>query len=335
MASAQAHPVYAMRPVSMDRMAPAAHGRKRPGAYDCFGVEGRTWLTIGRFLLIVYIMMLVQQWVDSRPRTNNDQCEIGDTLFFIIPDLPRITGDMVSASVADFWMVIHIVTFFLWIAVTSPNRQLWVRRWFTLWGNGYGLRALVVGLTWYYAPAFKDHEGYVSSNPFYGALVMLAQVRSSLTDLMFSGHTLTFVLSARFVYYYGVSIMFRSFYVISAIFGPILLIAVREHYSADVGVAAIVAYLVFEVYHLWYVRGYRQRWLRVWEIEVSEPIVVIYPVQVTLGDGTQLVIGQERAGERELIGGHVSPERDALMKVLRYIDGDEVPRRAPINQHQI
>jgi hypothetical protein len=317
--------VYYVEPVMPQRRL-----LKVPSRGDCFGIEGRTWLVIGRFILTIFLMFLVQQWSDVQERPNNEICEIKDTFFLIIPNLPRVMDDSFSVHAADAWILIQLGVFFAWIALTSPNRQLWVRRWFTMWTYGYGLRALTVGLTFYYAPEFKDQEPFAADNPFYGALLLLLQLRSSLTDLMFSGHTMTWVLSARFVYYYAASMLFRSFYVAGAVLGPFLLIAVREHYSADVVVAVFVAYGVFEIYHLWYVRGYRERWLRTWEIEVDGPVRIVYPVRVQTAEGYEMVIGADRAGQVELIGAHVTPEREAWMQVTRYLDGDEIFKRVPL-----
>lgn len=283
---------------------------------------------IGRFILVIYFMFLMQQWTDSIERPNNTDgtCKINDTFFMIIPNMPVSMNSDFMATAADVWILTQLTVFFAWIFATSPDTQLWVRRWFSMWTYGYGLRALLVGLTHYYAPEFKNHEPYAPDNPFYGALLLLIQIRSSLADLMFSGHTMTWVMSARFVSYYGVSLLFKSLYIVGAIFGPLLLIAVREHYSADVVVALFVGYGIFEIYHLWYDRCYRERWLRVWQIEVIQPVRIVYPVTLRMADGTEWVIGANKAGEVELVGGHVTPERDAYMNFTRWVDGDEVAR---------
>ena len=232
-------------------------------------------------------------------------------------------------------MVMQLVVFFAWVLTHAPNVQFWLRRWFTLWTYGYALRATVVGLTLYYPPEFKDHTGFVSSNPFVGALLLAVQVKSSLTDLMFSGHTTTWVLSARFVYYHSVSNVFRMLYVVGAVIGPILLVAVREHYSADVVVAVIIAWLLFEVHYLWIDRHYRDRWLPVWQVEVQEPMRIVYPLSVTDAEGRVWVIGKERAGEVELVGSGVTPERKWLMDYLRWLDDDEIVRPLPQAKHLV
>ena len=56
---------------------------------------------IGRFILVIYIMSLLQMWADSRMRVNADVCEIEDTFFYIIPNIPRIMGSSFSAHAAD------------------------------------------------------------------------------------------------------------------------------------------------------------------------------------------------------------------------------------------
>ena len=295
--------------------------RRRQGCWcHC---EWTTWFVLARFVAVIYVMFLVQQWTDSVERPNPGMCEIKDTFFMVIPNIPRMMNG--GAHAADIWILIQLGVFFLWLFTTSPDPQLWVRRWFSMWTYGYGLRVLTVGATHFYPPDFKDQQPYVGDNVFLGALLLLVSVRSSLADLMFSGHTLTWVLSARFVYYYAVSPTFKALYVAGAILGPFLLIAVREHYSVDTIVAAIIATGIFSIYHLWYDKYFRQQWLRTWEVEVTQPMRIVYPVTLQNGDGTEWIIGADRAGEVELVGAGVTPERDAYMKLMRTIDGDTGP----------
>lgn len=303
----------------------SSSSRKAARRYGC--CQSRTWLVIVRFVVVLYFMFLVQQWTDSVERPNEALCEIKDTFFMIIPDIPRVMGGGVHA--ADILIAVQLGMFFVWIFAVSPNRELWIRRWFSMWSYGYFLRMLTVGATHFYAPPFKDQLPYQPDSPYLGALYLLASIRASLNDLMFSGHTMTWVLSARFVFYYGSDRLFHTVYIAAATAGPLLLIAVREHYSADVIVGAGVGTAVFSLYHLWYDRFFRRRWDPTWEVYVPVPMIVSYPCTLTMADGTRCVIGEGRVGERELVG-NVPPERQSYMNMVRWLDGgDEHPDAGP------
>lgn len=312
---------------------PPSHRFRKPNRYDCFGIEGRTWYVLARFVVAVFLMSLAQIWTDSQPRPDPATCRVSDTLFMIIPNLPRMTDGRFPAHIADLWIGGQLAVFFVWLYLDAPNRQLWVRRWVTLWTYAYGLRALIVGATHYLPPFFKDHAAYIPENVLYGAILITLQLRASLADLMYSGHTVTWVMSALFVWRYSSVAVFAYLYAAAAVVGPILLIAVREHYSADVLVAAAFGGFIFAFFHLWYVRNYRERWIRVWEVEVAQPTRIVYPVSVEMADGTRMVIGADRAGDVELVGAHVGPWHEAYMKWARYLYAEEVIRPSTSNSH--
>lgn len=287
------------------------------------GIEPATWATIARFFSVVFLMSLLQIWTDSIPRpTDIPECQVEDTFYMVIPNLPRWMGVPLMGHAADLWILVTILMMIVFIYFNSPagQRQLYVRRWFCVWTYGYFFRFITIGLTHYLAPLRKGVVPYTPPNPFLGALLITVGVKSSLNDLMFSGHTMTWVLAARYVWLYGVNRMFRYFFVIWCMVGPILLVAVREHVSADVGVSFIVGALLFSWYHMWYVRGFRGGWLPVWEVEAAQPMRIVYPLRVVDGEGNTWTIGEDRKGRVELVGAGVTPERSQYMRLLQWFD---------------
>lgn len=294
------------------------------------GIEPATWAALARFFAVVFAMALMQLWTDSRARP---ECEIQDTLFMIIPNLPRWMGIPLLTHAADVWVILTLVALALFIRFNffTGERQLYVRRWFSIWTYGYFFRFATVGLTHYVAPIRKGVDAYTPANPFLGALLITFGIQTSLNDLMFSGHTLTWVLAARYVWHYSKSDMFRQFFAVWCAAGPVLLLAVREHVGADVGVALIIGGLLFSWYHLWYVRNFRQSWLRLWELRVDQPMRVVYPLRMTDAEGNEWTIGENREGQVELVGAGVTPEREAYMQLIRWFDDGQ--RASPPPPH--
>ena len=74
-------------------------------------------------------------------------------------------------------------------------------------------------------------------------------------DLLFSGHAVVSVISALFIHDAGGAVWWRVAAWIGCVFGCLIIVATRIHYTADIVVAIIISYLVYlqwrgEVVHL-------------------------------------------------------------------------------------
>jgi membrane-associated phospholipid phosphatase len=158
------------------------------------------------------------------------------------------------ATIADVWIAVTYVVFVL-VLVPFLTDTPWTCKTRFTWclTAVYMLRAITLLCTRY--PRFPGvNAPYVlpAADMPWGAILVILGVRTTQTDYMFSGHTAGWALTAMFFWHYKrsknnvVAIVFWAFNVT----GMFLLIAVREHYTADVVVALIVSVLVFNVYHL-------------------------------------------------------------------------------------
>lgn len=207
---------------------------------------------IAGFFIIVILQNMAQQYPDSQPEYPEECQTLSDLGFDIIPFI-GVTWLSESGSdlnsVADIWIVTSIVITVLLFLFVFPYPQLLFRRFLICYGSVFALRALTVMATVYPRLPFKS-ENFVSSNPLWGAFLILAGARTTARDMMFSGHTSGFILCASFVSHYTSSRLFAIIFWVYNVLGALSLIAVREHYTADVLVAVIISRLIFFLYHV-------------------------------------------------------------------------------------
>ena len=115
----------------------------------------------------------------------------------------------------------------------------------------YALRTITFSLTSYPPPnpycILKTAD--TTKDLFELAIQQLAGTMTC-TDLLFSGHALTIILSALFIDFYSSYRHIVLLYYIIAVVGSFFIIAAKMHYSSDVFLAWVVAMLVFTWYHM-------------------------------------------------------------------------------------
>ena len=154
-------------------------------------------------------------------------------------------------DIADIWMVstyviflFIILPFFLHDPILALTRFLWCMSY------AFGLRALTVLVTRYPRLPFDGPNYVLKSNLVWGSILIMLGIRTTMTDMMFSGHTVGWVMMASFVSRYSKYAWWTYIFWLFCLVGIFLLLGVREHYTADVLVAIAVAKLIFWVYHL-------------------------------------------------------------------------------------
>jgi hypothetical protein len=203
-------------------------------------------------------MAMVQLYSDSL-QPPYDLTPLDDLGFKLLPEARHLVWPTTCfyASIADVWIAATYVTFAL-VLVPFLTDTPWTCKTRFTWclTAVYALRAITLLCTRY--PRFPGvNAPYVlpAADFPWGAILIILGVRTTQTDYMFSGHAAGWALTAMFFWHYrrpkstaatAVAVVFWAFNVT----GMFLLIAVREHYTADVAVAVTVAALVFQVYHL-------------------------------------------------------------------------------------
>ncbi len=196
-------------------------------------------------------MSFIQLYNDSLPDYPADCQPLQDFGFKVIPFTPELNWNdsFVGGSIADIHVMLTIVLFLSFILFLLDDKQLVLRRWLWIMSIMFLFRTLVTPDTRYPALPF-DLARYRPENWYYGATLIVAGVHKTSTDMLFSGHTSNWIIAASmFARYSNYSVLSWIFWV-WCIIGIFLLLAVREHYLADVVLAVIIAKLVFLSYHL-------------------------------------------------------------------------------------
>lgn len=198
------------------------------------------------------VMGMAQQFSDSRPNYAEGCGPLNDFGFDVIPELSTLMWDTTSdySNIADIWIVsTYAIFLFILVPFFLKDPMLVLIRFLWCMSYGFAFRTATIFVTRYPRLPFKT-PNYVAENVFWGAILVLLGVRTTATDMMFSGHTYGWFLMASFVSRYSYYKWWSWFFWLFSLTGVFLLIAVREHYTSDVIVAAVVAKLVFWVYHL-------------------------------------------------------------------------------------
>jgi len=232
-------------------------------------------------------MAMVQLYGDSLPNYNAVCRPLQDLGFKIIPQLGLDWGggDTDYSNVADIWILVAYVSFFLIVLFLIHNPLLVTRRFFWVMTGNFVLRTLVVGVTRYPRLPFALGN-YHPTNFLWGAILVVAGARTTATDIMFSGHTLGFITCASFVSRYMKHSLFSVFYWLFCAIGILSLLAVREHYTADVIVSLFIARLMFSNYHLFLDSEYIRFWKPGLElITIEAPAKITLPATIKDGVG--------------------------------------------------
>jgi len=239
-------------------------------------------------------MALLQLYPDSLSSYPPECNSLADIGFSIVPHLNDYMG-----LLADILVLIIIVTFLILTPFVLETPQLAIRRWLILLALLYTFRGIVVIATRYPRLPYKT-ESYNPSNPLLGALLILVGAHSTATDIMYSGHTVNFVLAASFVSRYTRYGIFSMFFWLVAIAGLVALVATREHYTADILVGFIVTKLAFWAYHLFFDSLYKRFWVTGLRLENTGPVSMAMPLQITDRFGQKLDVDADMVGPGQL-----------------------------------
>ena len=205
-------------------------------------------------------MAMVQLYGDSLPNYDKVCGPLRDLGFDVIPQIGADWGGTTDYSnIADIWIIISYVSFFVITGFMLKRPMLITTRFFWIMSLNFMLRTITIAVTRYpRLPFSSTHGNYHPANILWGAILVVSGSRTTQTDMMFSGHTLGFITIASFISRYTNYGIFSIFYWVFNILGILSLISIREHYSADVVVACIVAKFVFWSYHLYLDSQYRR-----------------------------------------------------------------------------
>jgi len=191
----------------------------------------RIGLILTIFLIVIYTMALFQLWIESNPIVG--ECALFDTGQWLVGAAPlTFMTHSFFHSIADIWVVVSVVLFFIWNWLDFAERELVFGRYMLVWASVYAQRIITIGAT--RLPIISGDEPFVTSSPIWGAILVTVGVKKTLSDFMFSGHTATWVITALFVLTYAHHRFLAWLYVAFNIVGPFLLLVVREHYTADI-----------------------------------------------------------------------------------------------------
>lgn len=148
------------------------------------------------------------------------------------------------------------------IAIAIVNTLFWqkisgtlivIRRVMLIWGFIFVLRAVSITSTILPNPDSNCKPQYFN-NFFHATFLFLAGQVETCYDCLFSGHSVTMVLSVMIYYQYTKNIFLRWVMFVPLIFSLLLIIGTRFHYTVDVIYGTCIALLFFNLYH--YLIGY-------------------------------------------------------------------------------
>ena len=198
------------------------------------------------------VMTMAQQFSDARPNYAEGCGPLQDFGFDFIPELSTLMWDTQTdySNIADVWIAASYVLFlFVLVPFALKDPMLVVTRFLWCMSYGFAFRTATVFVTRYPRLPFKS-PNYRPENVLWGAVLIVLGARTTATDMMFSAHTFGWFMTASFVSRYSYYRWWSWIYWLFNLTGVFLLISVREHYTSDVVVGAVVAKLVFWVYHL-------------------------------------------------------------------------------------
>lgn len=209
-------------------------------------------MALGTFVVVALVMTMAQQFSDALPNYAPGCGSLQDFGFDVVPELSALMWDTSSdySNIADIWIVASYVLFlFVLVPFALRDPMLAATRFLWCMSYGFAFRTATVFVTRYPRLPFKG-SNYHPSNVLWGAILILLGVRTTYTDMMFSAHTFGWFMTASFVSRYSYYRWWSWLYWLFNLTGVFLLISVREHYTSDVIVGAVVSKLVFWVYHL-------------------------------------------------------------------------------------
>ena len=193
-------------------------------------------------------------------------------------------------SLADIWIIVSLVSFFAIVLFVFYRPQLIVRRFLFIYSAVFAFRALTVMATGYARLPYRS-DPFRPTNPAWGALLIMAGVRTTAKDLMFSGHTAGWILTASMISRYSHHTVLSVMYWLFNIAGILVLDGVREHTTADILVAVLITRLAYSNYHLWLDSEHIRFWRPGIEVTALQPADLFLPLHVVDAVGARYSVG--------------------------------------------
>lgn len=202
----------------------------------------------------------MQLYPDSLPDYPAECMQLRDFGFKVVPylgDTFRWMNMTFWSSLSDVWVMASVLIYlainvFKWKSKTLfSDRQLTFRRFILIITIVYFLRAILIADT-RYPGLTHSPERYNPDNWILGAMLMMVGIKATGTDLMFSGHTAIWVITASMVskytdYKWGAVV----FWIFNGV-GIVSLMSLEMHYLADIVASIVISKLVFWCYHLFF-----------------------------------------------------------------------------------
>lgn len=189
----------------------------------------------------------------------NGMYDLGHAIF------PRLAiawpTDTFFGSIADIWLVVAAITFLAFCSQKKRARATLIISFL------YVLRTIVLLSTRYPTIIGSFQQPYVAPNTFLSAFLIMSFVRATIADLLPSGHSIVYVVSASFVARSNKPLIALCYWLF-ALTGMAFLLACRIHYTADVVVGALLSALSYHAYYL--AMPGKTTWLRTFVIWVNK-----------------------------------------------------------------
>ncbi|KAI0244301.1 hypothetical protein L0F63_005198, partial [Massospora cicadina] len=205
-----------------------------------------TLLAIIWFAFCTYVVCLANAYLDRTYPTSTNFSRLPDPLLEGLA--PYYVNSGLAPDLADKLVKMAPLIIFLRPLLMGEHALLILRRQLFVIGTCYLVRTPFVLMTVLPNPLASCRSA-PSTNLFYYALLLFAQVRSSCADVLFSGHTIMFAVAALSWSTYPVSLITTWLAWLFCSFGILVLIASTYHYTVDCVVGVLVVSLIWKLYH--------------------------------------------------------------------------------------
>lgn len=207
-----------------------------------------TFLAVLWFVVCTYVVCLANAYLDrTNPSLHSPKNpRLPDPLLeFLAPYYAKLG---LAPDLADKMVRIAPLIIFFRPLLMSEQALLVLRRQLFVIGTSYLIRAPFVLMTVLPNP-LTSCKSYPSPNLFYDAFLLFAQLRSSCGDVLFSGHTIMFMVAALSWSTYPLSWITTWLAWTFTSFSILVLIASTYHYTVDCVVGVLIVALIWKLYH--------------------------------------------------------------------------------------
>lgn len=198
--------------------------------------------------LCIYVVCLANAYLDRyNPSLYSfKRTRLPDPLLDFLS--PYYLGSGLSPDLADTLAQLGPLIIFLRPLLMREKALLVLRRQLFIIGTCYLIRAPFVLMTVLPNP-LTSCKTQITSSLFYDAFLQFAQLRTSCGDVLFSGHTIVFLIAGLSWSTYPLSPITTWIAWIFTSLGITVLVASTYHYTVDCVVGVIVVSLVWKLYH--------------------------------------------------------------------------------------